>query len=428
MNPTTSIPPPPKTPSPKNPSSTMTTSPELQVPIRGGSHHIYGIFLGGSPLDSNYKLTNHRLYKFSTQRRHVKSISSIERALFDARDNTTCIKFNGNLEITDPSSNELDKDHFLQAIEALVCEHGQETFYYLLDANQNIQCLWENVHSFSVEAVILKYQQRSSPSNISTSAYDVFELDDIALSRLIVESRLTRSFMERIRTRFGHHPDFKLFPGSVLLMMALDTCNASVAQDIAGASKDLAALSLSDYPGENVTNCITEAQRLVKILKGDYALPRQLGSTLLNKFTRTSSEYFNRKVFSLLDDVKTMEHKYKLTDPRSIQSDPEYSSLGPFGIIATLQQEHSSLLEDLDWPALTTELPSGNNAPVDGSSLPSSIEDTTGTKNSGGRVCFICNSAFHLANTCPDRRSKKQRDRDRNRSSGDADSPPSSRL
>ena len=84
--------------------------------------------------------------------------------------------------------------------------------------------------------------------------------------------------MERVTTCFGHYNHFEDFPGSVLLMMALETCNASVAQDVAGALSKFERLSLPSYPGESVFDCATEAQRLVKILQHDYALPRQLES------------------------------------------------------------------------------------------------------------------------------------------------------
>ena len=53
--------------------------------------------------------------------------------------------------------------------------------------------------------------------------------------------------------------------------------------------------SLDSYPGENVTDFTTEAQRLIKIMQGDYALPVNTGSKLIQKVTKASCEYFNRK-------------------------------------------------------------------------------------------------------------------------------------
>jgi len=47
---------------------------------------------------------------------------------------------------------------------------------------------------------------------------------------------------------------FKAFPGPVVLLMALDICHASVAQDIEGDKTSLYALSLLSYRGGNVKN------------------------------------------------------------------------------------------------------------------------------------------------------------------------------
>ena len=70
-------------------------------PQRGGIHTTYGIFIGGAQLDDTYHLLpNRSAYRFSTQRRHEKTIASIEQKLRDARDSVTTVKFNGQLEAT----------------------------------------------------------------------------------------------------------------------------------------------------------------------------------------------------------------------------------------------------------------------------------------------------------------------------------------
>jgi hypothetical protein len=97
--------------------------------------------------------------------------------------------------------------------------------------------------------------------------------------------------------------------------MALETCNASVSHDIDGAATAFGALTLDTYPGENVSDFSTEALCLIKVMQGGNTLPVNTGLQLLQKVTRTSCEEFNRKVFNLLDYVKTMEHKYKILDP-----------------------------------------------------------------------------------------------------------------
>jgi hypothetical protein len=73
-------------------------------------------------------------------------------------------------------------------------------------------------------------------------------LQDIALLRLVVESLLTSTFYEKIVVPYGHPDNFKIFPGSGLLMMALETCNASVSHDIVGATILFFALTLDAYP------------------------------------------------------------------------------------------------------------------------------------------------------------------------------------
>jgi hypothetical protein len=74
---------------------------------------------------------------------------------------------------------------------------------------------------------------------------------------------------------------------------------------------------------KNVSEFATEAQRLIKIMQGDYALPLNTGSKLLGKLTKSSSEYFKRKSFAMLDEVTHMEQQYKLLDPKSITVDPQ---------------------------------------------------------------------------------------------------------
>ncbi|KAI2512823.1 hypothetical protein MHU86_1612 [Fragilaria crotonensis] len=226
------------------------------------------------------------------------------------------------------------------------------------------------------------------------------------MSRLVVESYLTSNFQEKIFVRYGHRKDYKRLPGSCLLIMALETCNASVSHDIDGATTAFGALTLDSYPGENVSDFSTEALRLIKVMQGGYALPVNTGSRLLQKVTRTSCEEFNRKVFNLLDYVKTMEHKYKVLDPRSILLDMEYHKYGPVGVISTLQQLHGRLISDHDWPALAAKLPQSNNAAV-GDKHGSRPSSSSGG-NKEERKCYRCKGP-HLIKDCP----LKGKDRDK---------------
>ena len=135
--------------------------------------------------------------------------------------------------------------------------------------------------------------ETETSAQLRFEAYDEYEFDDFGLSRLVVESLLSPSLLERVITRFGNDEEFETYPGQVLFVMALDTCNASVQRDIAGAQTRYEKLTLESYPGEDVTELATEALRLIHILSGSYALPLNLGTTLIKKVTNTSSEFFN---------------------------------------------------------------------------------------------------------------------------------------
>ena len=353
----------------------MTTT---NPPRRGGIHPIYGIFLGGSKLDDTYRLTGTRHNRFTGQRRGPKVINSIEQALLKTIDSTDACKFNGNLEKTESAQpTEIDKETFIKQLQKKVRLHGQQSFYSIMYQTEVIT-LFDNYHKFTVEEVIDQHEYRcdepqpvlDTNTNLETEeskqlrfeSYDEYEFDDFGLSRLVVESLLTPALLERILTRFGNDPDFETYPGQVLFMMALDTCNASVQRDIAGAQKKYDELTLDSYPGENVTDLATEALRLTHILAGAYALPLNLGTKLIKKVTNMSSEFFNRKMFTLLDQAHTLETKYRLLDPATMGSDSDYTSFGPYAVCTVLQEEHGKLIADSDWPALAAKLPESNTA------------------------------------------------------------------
>ena len=223
-------------------------------------------------------------------------------------------------------------------------------------------------------------------------SYDEYEFNDIGLSRLVVESMLTPSLQERMFTKFGND-NYETYTGQILFMMALDTCNASVQRDIEGAQTKFDNLNLDTYPGEDITELATEALRLINILSGSYALPINLGSKLIKKVTGTSSEFFNRKMYALLDSARTLETSYHLKDPVTMGDDPAYTSVGPYAICAALQEEHGRLIADSDWPALATKLPESNAV------TPEETMDTPPKQFQ----CFKCKQWGHKANNpaCP---------------------------
>jgi alkanesulfonate monooxygenase SsuD/methylene tetrahydromethanopterin reductase-like flavin-dependent oxidoreductase (luciferase family) len=106
-------------PPPPPPAPTAATGSTEVIPIRGGKHHAYGMFIGGSPLDDNYQPTREaRLrYRAHSQRRNMKTIGSIESAIIAARDSTTSLKFDGHLEpsVGAPVT-EIGKDRFISLL------------------------------------------------------------------------------------------------------------------------------------------------------------------------------------------------------------------------------------------------------------------------------------------------------------------------
>jgi len=46
--------------------------------------------------------------------------------------------------------------------------------------------------------IVKEFETRSNPNNTSFEAFDEFEMRDIALSRLVVESLLTSNFYEKL--------------------------------------------------------------------------------------------------------------------------------------------------------------------------------------------------------------------------------------
>jgi hypothetical protein len=231
-------------------------------------------------------------------------------------------------------------------------------------------------------------------------------MQDIALSCLVVESLLTSNFYDKIVICYGHLSDFKLYPGSVLLIMGLETCNASVSYDIDGATESFYAFTLDNYPGENIAEFATEALRLNKIMQGGYALPINIGSQLLIKVSKTSCEEFNRKIFALLDLVKTLEYKYKVLDPLKLTKDAEYATLGLIAIISTLQQTYGRLISTQDWPALANQLPQSNTSsvtPLKTNMQMKSSQNTVKSASSAVICCFLCQENHHIRD-CPKNR------------------------
>ena len=163
---------------------------------------MYGVFLGGSPLDNNYRPTGTRHYRFTSQCCGAKVINLIEKALLSAINSKESEKFNGNLEKSESfAANEMDKEMFTKQLQKKVTLHGQQTFYAIMYQNQ-VLSLFEHYHKFTVEDVIAHHEFQSEEpdpefnptTNQETAAsiqlrfesYDNYEFDDFGLSRLVV--------------------------------------------------------------------------------------------------------------------------------------------------------------------------------------------------------------------------------------------------
>jgi hypothetical protein len=192
-------------------------------------------------------------YRFSTQRHYEKSVSKVERGLTDARDKTTTLKFNGTLELDgkEGSERELDKDKCGRTIEQLTLEYGQQVFY-AIEKDCTIHDLLCSPHLFTVEDVIDSHMMRLDSNSTEASKYDAFEQDDIDMTRLVVEYRLTEKIRDAIRTRYDHNPALYDYPGPVIFMMALDICNVSQYFDIDGAQAKLDELKVENYPVKDI--------------------------------------------------------------------------------------------------------------------------------------------------------------------------------
>ena len=375
------------------------------APRRGGSTR-FGFFLGGSPMNISYQLIS-PLRRFISQVRDIKILNSVEQRIHTRRNDTTSPKFKGKLDIdsSPTSSTELNKTAFEDELKDLVNQLGLETFYYVPDpTHTEMIYLPEDAHRLTLDAVIDEYTLRmnepspvmsdtvdadgveqidtngdpiqqldanSQPVLNETAAsiqnrficYDTYEVQDIQLSRSIVDSLISPELRQQVKTRYKHDPDFLDYPGSVYLMMIYEVVNASTTLDIATATTSFKALSLVNYPGENISAFADESLRLINIMNYGYALPYQTGSGLLEKVHETQSVYFNMRVQTLLHEARTMENSIgPIADPKSITRHADYATRGPIGLCGELQVLYSDLLKSSSWPALSTELPSSNFA------------------------------------------------------------------
>ena len=132
--------------------------------------------------------------------------------------------------------------------------------------------------------------------SLQRKSYDVFETYDIALSRLLVESPVSSTYRESIKPRFSHRPNFENLPRQVYYMMVIYARNTSVVIDVKTTKTKFYKLSLSNFPGENISQFAVLALKHIKIMKGEFSLTKDLGSTLIMKASKAGTDIFNRQV------------------------------------------------------------------------------------------------------------------------------------
>ena len=397
--------------------ATSTTSSFSSSPVlvlkRGGKHPIFGTYVGGSPLDNEYKLTQTHCYSSTSQLRTEKQLSVAESALYTQRSNTTTLKFNGKMDVKESNTaslSELNLEAFLNSVGDTVERFGLETFFYLPDSLGEMKYLPEDPHTFSLQSVLKEHNSRlTEPSPIVDAGvetptsiiarfkcYDAYEMCDFSLSRLAIEALVHPDLRAEIVVQYNHMDNFKKYPGSIYLMMVLEVCHASFSFKMDEAGKSLEALTLSDFPGENISKFSNEAQRLIKIMKGGYALPYQLGSQILQKVCNTQSLYFNRTMYNLMDHALKLEKDHgPHRDPKLLEASANYSTYGPLGLCVAMRENYSDLVTVSQWPALATTLPASNLGEIKLPDIPK--------KNFKDMKCHICGSEFHLKADCPNK-------------------------
>jgi hypothetical protein len=125
----------------------------------------------------------------------------------------------------------------------MVQRYGLQSFFYLPGPDLSMHNLATKPHSFTLNDVLSEHEaqnvqepspvydehQDELPASILDhfKCYDEFEIDDINLSQLVVDSLISAELRQKVKTHFSHYPDFAYLPGQVYFMMILEVCNAS---------------------------------------------------------------------------------------------------------------------------------------------------------------------------------------------------------
>ncbi len=220
--------------------------PPLPLPKRGGRHvfETRAIFLGGSKLDSNYRLINSSLSYNSQLRGNSKISSANENSLIKERHDVSSVTFKGTIELNDSSPDELDKDRLIEKLNERVNHNGLQNLFSMPHPSDPtiMTDVISDHHLFTIAGVTAEYESRQvEPAPVLVAAvetlesiqdrfrtYDAYEKLDVAFSRLLVEALVSPDFRDTVKHRFSHVVNFESLPGQIYFMMILDACNASV--------------------------------------------------------------------------------------------------------------------------------------------------------------------------------------------------------
>ena len=131
--------------------------------IRGGEQPIFGVYVGGDALTSNYKLASPNSYSSTFQLCSKKGLQVVKSALHSQRINTTSLQFNRKLDVTEDHSESLSEfniESFLRAVRDIVEHFDLDTFVYVIDSDMIMKHLLEEPHKFTLSAVIKRHASR----------------------------------------------------------------------------------------------------------------------------------------------------------------------------------------------------------------------------------------------------------------------------
>ena len=102
-----------------------------------------------------------------------------------------------------------------------------------------------------------------------------------------------------------------------------------------------------------------------------------------------------------------------MMDPGKMVKDPKYVELGPFALLATIQQACSRLLSFQYWPVLSSKLSESNNAAANIKPLDSGSD----------RKCFRCSGDHHVLDSPKKAADKKDKEKKSGGGKDDANAP-----